>query len=157
MTENHQTLVDIRQSLTFVPQDLPVATPSVFGRTPNYAGGHRIQMDIEDKLLKLPLALNELGLVAPLPERAIDLLTPIKPLAEAPLDQPHASPQRNAPAAQRQVVVIRHHTPRQHRQSVPAFDIANNFDQVASFGVFQEYTLSPANAAVHVVIGTINE
>jgi hypothetical protein len=56
-------------------------------------------------------------------------MPPVAALGKTPLDEPHRARQRHLRRAQNEVAVVRHHAPREHRESILTLDLAQKIQE----------------------------
>jgi hypothetical protein len=133
-----------------------VATPSVFCRIVHDSGGNRVQVDVDQQLIKIPLVLHQPGLVPPLPEWPVHP-SPCGDAASHPLlEAPQGTIERDHTAANRQVEMVGHQCPREHRQSVAFHNFAKQLDKYSRLRLLVEDPLTSTQPVVHVVHPTFD-
>ena len=151
----HEVRVDQRARRP--PQELAMTAPPVPRRVVHDVGRHRVQVHVGEQPQQGVRVLDRPRLVACLPQRPEHLAPPVEPLGERVLEEADRAPQRHAPGADGQVVVVRHDAPHQHGQAVPLLDLVQKSPESPGLVLELERRFAPPRPVVHVVDEPLDE
>jgi hypothetical protein len=114
-------------------------------------------MNICKKLLKVLLSANQPGFVSTLPEAPHKPMSFIESSSNPTLDSRHGSPKRNLAGLNHHMVVGRHQTECQDRETVKLFHTIDGVHKMLSFTRILEDSFTARNSAVNVVNTSWNE
>ena len=150
-------LVDIDDGLSSPSQKLVVTTPPILRRILDNPGNHRVQVNVGQYLVQVPLIPHKLRPIPPLPQRpeypALGVQPPRRSLLKT-LDRPV---QGDRACSNRKVVVVRHEHPGEDSYAVANRDLAQQLNKPLCSLIGFENPLPAGKPVVHVVNRTIEE
>ena len=155
--EGEKCVIDVEQGIPNLTQQLAMPAEYVLRRIFNQSGANRIQVDVNDQLVEVPLTVNHPRLIPALPQWAAPSPTPIKAFTEPSLQGPHSPGKRHGGRSHCEVMLIRQEAPRENLEIVALFEVSQQIDKIDRLLGVREDFLTPSKPVVYVVKPTLNE
>jgi hypothetical protein len=133
-----------------------MTAPRARSRIVNDPGRHRVEVDVDQQLVKVTLVLDELGAVSALPQRPVYPAPEVHATRHPLLQAPEGTIQGDHTGAHRQVVVIGHQAPGVDGQPVTLHQVAKQADKGFGVPLPVEDALPSAQPVVDVVDPTLD-
>ena len=119
--------------------------------------GHGVEMNVRNQLVQIPWIVDHFRFVSALPPRTARLPPDVVILAKPRLDITHRPSQRHWPSPHRDVIVVGHQAPREHREPVSTLHLLQQVKELLGLFPFAEDLRSTFEPVADVVGPTQNE